>query len=158
VPDADVEKFLFLFTFLPAEEVRELGRLEGQELNRAKEVLAFELTKIVHGEEEAAKAKEAARAAFSSAGGGADTSAIPSIDILKSELEKGINAVTLFAMTDLCSSNGEARRLITQGGARINEKKIESVDAVIDTGWIEEGGLMLKAGKKRYFAVNVTDG
>ena len=80
VPDADVEKFLFLFTFLPADEVRKLGRLEGQEVNTAKEVLAFELTKIVHGEEEAEKAKEAARAAFSTAGG-ADASAIPSIEI-----------------------------------------------------------------------------
>jgi len=156
VPDADVEKFLFLFTFLPAEEVKDLGKLEGQEINRAKEVLAFELTRIVHGEEEAAKAKEAARAAFSVSGGGVDTSAIPSIDVELGELEKGINVVNLFAMTDLCASNGEARRLITQGGARINEKKIESIDEIIDPAWIEDGKLMLKAGKKRYFRVNVT--
>ncbi|MFP4300714.1 MAG: tyrosine--tRNA ligase [Spirochaetaceae bacterium] len=158
VPDSDVEKFLLLYTFLPVEECKELGNLEGQEINRAKERLAWELTNIVHGEEEANKALEAARAAF---GGGAgaggsgssDRSAIPSIELPVATLREGIGVLDLFASTELCSSKGEARRLVQQGGARINEKKVEDVEAVIDDSWVEEGELLLRAGKKRYFRV-----
>ncbi len=153
IPDADVEKFLFMFTFLPVEEVQSLGRLKDQEINRAKEVLAWEITNIVHGKEEADKAREAARAAFSAGSGAGDLSAIPCLEIPASELERGINVTALFARTGLCSSNGEARRLITQGGARINDGKIEDIDLSVDRSWCKDGEMMLRAGKKRYFRI-----
>jgi len=154
VADADVEKFLYLYTFLPGEEVRELGKLKDQEANRAKEILAYEITKIIHGEEEAGKAKEAAKAAF---GGSADAdkSSIPSIEIPASEISNGINVVDLFAKTSLCASKAEARRLITQGGAEVSDEKISDVDAVIGSSYIRDGEIMLKAGKKRYFRLIV---
>lgn len=154
VPDADVGKFLAIFTFLPMERVRELASLKDQEINRAKEVLAYEYTKIVHGQEEADKALEAARAAFSAGGAGVqDRSGIPSVSVSLGALEAGINVLELFAMTGLCASKGEARRLVTQGGAIVNDEKIESVDAVIDSSKLEDGELLLRAGKKRYFRV-----
>ncbi len=155
VADADVEKFLMLFTFLPAEEVRELGKLKDKEINRAKEILAYEQTKIIHGEEEAEKARAAAKSAFSAAGASIDKSAIPSIEISSGDLEKGINVMDLFAMTDLCSSKSEARRLVSQGGASVNGKKITDINASVDTSFAEDGELLLKAGKKRYFRVIV---
>jgi len=156
IADADVEKFLMLFTFLPAEEVRELGKLKDREINRAKEVLAYEQTKIIHGEEEAEKSKAAAHAAFSVAGSGiTDKSSIPSIVIAENELEKGINVMDLFARTDLCSTKSEARRLVMQGGASVNGKKIADIQVSIDSSFEEGGELLLKAGKKRYFRIIV---
>ncbi len=160
VPDSDVEKFLLLYTFLPVEECKELGALKDQEINRAKERLAWELTNIVHGEEEANKALEAAKAAFGGGAAGAgtssDRSSIPSIELPEAKLREGIGVLDLFASTELCSSKGEARRLVQQGGARINEKKVADIEAVIDDSWAEEGELLLRAGKKRYFRVVVS--
>ncbi len=154
VPDADVKKFLFLYTFLPAEQVRELGALKGQEINRGKEVLAYELTKIVHGVEEAEKAKEAAKSAFSAApGGGQAAEGIPSLSISRPELDQGIGAMELFARTSLCGSNSEAKRLITQGGARINDEKVTDPLAIIDSSYLDNGEMLLRAGKKRYFRI-----
>ena len=150
VADADVEKFLYLYTFMPSEEIRELGKLKDQEVNRAKEILAYEITKIIHGAEEAEKAKEAAKSAFGGSSEG-DKSSIPSIEISQDEISKGINVVELFAKTALCSSKAEARRLVTQGGAVVNEEKISDIDAVIGSSYIKDGEIMLKAGKKRYF-------
>ena len=155
VADADVEKFLFLYTFLSGEEIRELGKLKDQEINRAKEILAYEITKIIHGKEEAEKAKEAARAAFGDSADG-DKSSIPSIEISESEISKGINVIDLFAKTSLCSSKAEARRLVTQGGAIVSEEKISDIDAVIGSSYIRDGEIMLKAGKKRYFRLIIT--
>ncbi|RKX92603.1 MAG: tyrosine--tRNA ligase [Spirochaetes bacterium] len=158
VADADVEKFLMLFTFLPAEEVKELGKLKDKEINRAKEVLAYEQTKIIHGEEAAGKAKEAARSAFSAAGAAVqDKSAIPSIELKREELEKGINVMDLFSLTELCSSKSEARRLVSQGGASVNGNKITDINTTVDTSYEEEGELLLKAGKKRYFRVLINE-
>lgn len=151
VPDTDVEKFLLLYTFLPTEEIHELGRLADAEINRAKEVLAYELTKTVHGEAEAVKARDAARAAFSSAGG--DLASMPSLSMKRSELEGGIVAVELFAKTSLCSSKGEARRLIEQGGAVVNDRKIGGIDQIVDATWTDSDELLLRAGKKRYFRI-----
>jgi tyrosyl-tRNA synthetase len=153
VPDGDVEKFLFLYTFLPAEEVRELGSLQGREINRGKEVLAYEMTRIVHGEEEAEKAKEAAKAAFSAAPGAGTADGIPSLTIPRSELEQGIGAMDLFARTSLCKSNSEAKRLITQGGARINDEKVTDPLMVVNASLLEDGEMLLRAGKKRYFRI-----
>jgi tyrosyl-tRNA synthetase len=160
VPDADVVKFLYFYTFLPSEEIKEMGALKDKEINRAKEKLAFELTKIVHGEGEAQKAQESAKAAFA-ATGGPDTaggiSAIPSITVSSAELDTGIGVLDLFSKTDLCTSNSEARRLVVQGGAYINDKKIEDTSGVIDSSWLENGELILRAGKKRYFRVVISD-
>ncbi len=155
VNDADVGRFLKLFTFLPLEEIAGLEKLEGQEINRAKERLAFEQTKIMHGEEEAQKALDASKAAFSGAGvgGTADTGSIPSLSIPRAEIEAGVNVLDLFAGTDLCSSKSEARRLVSQGGARINEKKVDDIEAVIDAAYLEDNAMVLRAGKKRYFRI-----
>ena len=145
-------KFLKLFTFLPLDEI---ARYEGQEvnINDAKERLAYEQTKIIHGVKEADKAREAARALF---GGGLSLDSregLPSISIPVRLLEAGIGAVELFAMTDLCKNNSEARRLIQQGGALVGERKVEDVQQIIDTSWANQGEMILRAGKKRYFRV-----
>jgi tyrosyl-tRNA synthetase len=165
--DRDVERFLALFTFLPLEEVRRLGRLKGADLRRAKEILAFETTKITHGEEEARKAQEAARTLF---GKGTIThevsvdleaileqAEVPSSKIARSRLEKGIPAFKLFMQTKLCGSGSEARRLIDQGGGYINEKRVEQFDQLIDTSHLKHGILLLRAGKKKYCRVEVSD-
>jgi tyrosyl-tRNA synthetase len=154
VADPDVGKFLKLYTFLPIDEIERLSALEGQEINTAKEALAYELTAIVHGKEEAEKAHEAAGAAFSSGTG--STEAIPSIEASKEEIESGIPVLELFSRTSLCASRSEARRLIVQGGATINDEKIGDVELMIDAAWIIDGRITLRAGKKRYFQVIVT--
>lgn len=154
VPDQDVEKFLKLYTFLPETECERLGQLPGEEINHAKEVLATELTTLVHGADEADRVLQAARAAFSGgAAAAADADAIPETTVAAETLASGIGAVDLFASTDLCASKGEARRLIQQGGGRVNDTKVESIDSVIDDGWLEDGVLLLRAGKKRYHRV-----
>jgi tyrosyl-tRNA synthetase len=152
VPDQDVERFLKLYTFLPMEEINQLAALRGQDINKAKEKLALEVTTLIHGAAEAEKALEAARAAFSGAGGG-DTEAIPQTTVARSELDAGIDVLELFSRTELCKSKSEARRLVQQGGARVNETRIEDVEQQIDSSWLTDGELLLRAGKKRYFRV-----
>ncbi len=154
VADADVEKFLCLYTFLPIEEIRELGSLKDQEINRAKEVLAYEITKIIHGKDEADKALEAAKAAFGGASS-LDKSSIPSSEISSEDIAKGINVLDLYTMTALCGSKGDARRLVTQGGATVSDKKITDIDAIIDSSYVEDGEIMMKAGKKRHYRLIV---
>jgi len=150
VPDADVEKLLALFTFLPMEEVRELGRLEGRETNTAKERLALELTSIVHGSEEAEDAREASRAVFYGEGAG-EKQSVPSAALKPEELAAGVNIVDLLVRAGLCSSKGEARRLISQGGAYVNGQKVDSIEFVLDKAFAESEEIMLRKGKKRYF-------
>ncbi|MBB6478913.1 tyrosyl-tRNA synthetase [Spirochaeta isovalerica] len=154
VDDADVEKFLLMYTFLPVEECKRLGALEGQEINKAKEVLAYEQTKIIHGKEEADKALAAAHAAFTS-GGADDKSGMPSKEMAASDFSAGINILELFSETALCSSKSEARRLVMQNGASVNGDKINNPDALIDSSMIVDGELILKAGKKRFFRIIV---
>jgi len=153
VPDADVEKFLLGFTFLQTDECRRLGALEDRETNDAKEVLALEATALIHGREAAEQAQVAARAAFGA--GGSNLEGIPEIRIERKELQAGIGVLDLFSRTDLCTSRGEARRLVQQGGASINEQKITDPEAVIDESFETGDGLLLKSGKKRYFRVVV---
>lgn len=156
VADADVMKFLKLFTFLPLAEIDAMGDLQGSELNRAKEILAYEQTKIIHGQEEADKALAAAKAAFTSgASASGDKGAIPTLEITADELSAGIPVMVLFSKTDLCSSMSEARRLVQQGGANVNDTKVTSVDTSIDSSWLKDGELMLRAGKKRFFRIIV---
>lgn len=155
VADADVGNFLKLFTFLPTEECNRLGSLEGAEINKSKDILAYEFTKIVHGESEADKAREAAKAAFSS-GGDADKSGMPTKEYTKETLDIGINILDLFTETGLVTSKSEARRLVTQNGAAINGTKNIDPKAMITTADISsDGDIILKAGKKRFFRVIV---
>jgi tyrosyl-tRNA synthetase len=150
--DADVERFLALFTFLPMERVRELGRLSGADLRQAKAVLAFEVTRILHGETAAWEAKEASQKLF---GGRVATEAVPTTGLSRAELADGIAAPDLFYRVGLCSSRSEARRLIQQGGAQINDRPVGHVDEVIALDRLEDGAMLLRAGKKRYHRVVV---
>jgi tyrosyl-tRNA synthetase len=150
--DRDVEKFLGLFTFLPMDEVRRLGSLEGADLREAKEVLAFETTSLLHGKEEAEKALEASRALFSGGAGG-DSDSMPSFEIDIKKLEEGIPAFILFADAGIVSSRGEARRLIQQGGGYVNGERIETFDYAITSDHLEDGSLLLRAGKKKYIRI-----
>lgn len=154
--DRDVERFLALFTFLPLEEVKQYGRLSGADLREAKEALAFEATKITHGEQEAIKARETSRMAFGNEGG--DLEAMPTTSLEKGRLEEGITAYELFAATGLCTSRGDAKRLISQGGAYVNGKRLQDIDEVITEGHIREDTIILRAGKKRYHRVLLNKG
>ncbi len=150
VPDADVEKLLALFTFLPAEAVRALGKLKGRETNRAKEVLALELTSIVHGRAEAESARSASKALFHGHEA-EDRQSVPSGALKRQELKEGVAILELFVRSGLCSSKGEARRLISQGGAYLDDQAVDSVDFILDERFMDRQELLLRAGKKRYF-------
>ena len=156
VDDTAVGRMLALFTFLPMDEVRELGRLEGAQLREAKEILAFEATHIVHGEEAAREARDASQALFGAESSGeAMLEAVPSTTVSAELLGTGVPAVNLLADTGLCSSRSEARRLILQGGAYVNDQRIEDIDAVIESDHVIDGQILLWAGKKRYHRVDV---
>jgi tyrosyl-tRNA synthetase len=154
VADADVEKFLLLYTFLPTEECKTLGAAQDQAINESKERLAYEVTKIIHGEGEADKARAAAKAAFSGGAGG-DKEGMPSCEMGQADFDAGINVLDLFAGTDLCGSKSDARRLVQQNGATINGEKFTDVNGTVDASFIQDGELILKAGKKRFFRVIV---
>ena len=156
VDDQDVERFLALLTLVPMEEVREYGGRKGADLRRSKEILAFEATKITHGEEEAKRAREASRKAF--AGEGESLEAIPTSFLEKERLAKGVLVFELFAETGLCTSRGEARRLISQGGGYINERRLNDLNERITKEDLKEGAIILRAGKKRYHRVVLKQG
>jgi tyrosyl-tRNA synthetase len=158
--DRDVKRFLALFTFLPMDEIEEFGKLEGADLRKVKEVLAFEATKIVHGEAEAEKARNASIAVFGrmkivdpldiirmEGRQIAEEDGVPTQYVLEEKLGEEILAFKLFFETaNLCASGSEARRLIEQGGAYINNKKVEKFDELIKL----EDDMLLRAGKKKY--------
>ena len=151
IEDVKVEECLALLTFLPMEEVRRLGALEGAEINKAKEVLAYEITKIVHGEEEAVKAQEAARALFAEGGKSAN---IPTTTYKKEEMDEGKDLITLLVDTKLAKTRSEGRRLITQGGITVNDTKITEFDKKFTTADLNEDGvLLIKKGKKGYHQI-----
>ena len=154
--DRDVERFLAYFTFLPMDEVRRLGSLEHDAIREAKAVLAYEATKLAHGKVEADKAQETSRAAFG--GSGLDLEAMPMTAISTERLNTGIPIMELFHEVGLTTSKSEARRLIQQGGAYINEKQYKAIDVVVDTTLLEEDALLLRAGKKRYHRVVLEEG
>jgi tyrosyl-tRNA synthetase len=145
VDDADVQKCLALLTFLPMGEVRRLGALEGSKINDAKKVLAFEVTKLIHGEEEAVKAQAAAEALFA---GGADMSAVPTTEVAKDQI--GVSIVDLLVNTKIMPSKGEARRLIQQGGLTVNDEKVEDANMVVAEKDFVDGSMMIRRGKKNY--------
>ena len=147
VADQDVERFLALLTFLPMDEVRRLGALEGAEINEAKKVLAFEITKMIHGEEEAKKAADAAAALFA---GGAASQNVPSFDVTADMLSEDNRVISLLAACGLCKSRGEARKMVESGAVAVNDEKVTDVDARISADMIGADGLLLRKGKKGY--------
>lgn len=150
VDDADVERMLALLTFLPMAEVRRLGALRDSEINQAKEVLAFEVTKFVHGEEEAQKAQATARALFG--GGGVDEN-MPSTTLSPSDFSDGMDILSLLTTTGLASSRSEGRRLVQQGGVALGEKRVEDVDQLVTMRDFAGGELIIRKGKKVYHRI-----
>ena len=155
VTDADVKRFLLMFTFLPVSECEALGSARDSAINQAKERLAWEVTALIHGKEEADKALQAARALFGKGGIAGETDAVPTHKIPAQRLEGGILAIDLFVESGLCPSKSEARRLIQQGGAFVNEGKVTDLETKLDLSFVQEGILLLRAGKKRYVRVRV---
>jgi tyrosyl-tRNA synthetase len=153
VNDADVNKCLRMLTFLPMEEVNRLSALEGSEINKAKEVLAFEVTKLVHGEEKAAKALEASKAVFVS-GNAADTDHIPTVEMDRSKFEgEGVGLAALAKELKLVSSNSEAFRMIDQGGFKINDVKVEDRKRQVTLDDFKDDKVIIQKGKKKFVAV-----
>lgn len=148
--DHDVNRFLKLYTFLPLEEIDRATAVEGQEINAAKELLAFEVTALVHGEEAAVKARQAARALFA---GGVQQGAIPTTEVNRERLAAGINVIDLLVECGLVKSKSEGRRIIQQGGLTINEELIGDFGLVIDEGWLVDEGISIRKGKKIHHRV-----
>ena len=146
VGDADVLKCIRMLTFLPLEEIDAMDKWEGSQLNKAKEILAYELTTLVHGEEEAKKAEAASKALF---GGAGDSANIPTYEL---NAEDGKDIISILVKTGLCTSNGDARRNIQQGGVTVDDVKITD----IKQEWTEDqlkNGILVKRGKKNFFKV-----
>jgi len=147
VEDSTIIRNLKLLTFLPMDEINEMAKWQGAELNRAKDILAYEITKIVHGQEEADKAQASAKALFA---GGGDLDSMPTTDISRAELGDGINIISLLENLKLIPSRGEGRRLIAQGGVKVNDKKIESHEHMINESDFKDGYVLIQKGKKIY--------
>ncbi|MDO5755505.1 MAG: tyrosine--tRNA ligase [Tissierellia bacterium] len=152
VDDRDVEKFLLMLTFLPTDQCKKLGALEGSEINRGKETLAYEVTKLIHGEEQAKKALETSRSLFTGEGTGEN---MPTTKKNAKEFEEGIGALNLLTELGLTSSNGEARRLIQQNGIEFNGEKLTDVKKTVTTDDFKDGELIIKKGKKTYHKVQI---
>ena len=144
--DRDVARFLALFTFLPMDEIARLGAAEGADLNHSKQVLAYETTCLCHGKAAADDARAGSRAAF---GDGGDATAMPTTQISGVRLGEGISLLDLFVETGLAPSKGEARRLIQQGGAYVNDEAAGEVSARVGAGDLKNGAIVLRAGKKK---------
>ena len=153
VADADVLKCIRMLTFLPLEQIDEMSTWKDQRLNEAKEILAFELTKMVHGEEEAAKAQNAARALFSGASG--DAEHMPNTQLTEADLTDGsIGILTLMVKAGLAASNGEARRLVVQGGVLVDGEKVAAPTVSFTAEQLSKG-IVIKKGKKVYHKVSL---
>ena len=151
VDDADVVKCLKMLTFLPLEQIEEMAKWEGSELNKAKEILAYELTKMIHGEDEANKAQEGARALF---GGGANTENMPTTEITDSDFtDGGIAVLDLLLKCKLIASKGEGKRLIQQGGISVDDQKITDMFHNVTKDAFEKGHVIIKKGKKVFHKV-----
>ena len=153
VGDSDVLKCIRMLTFLPLEQIDEMDKWEGSQLNRAKEILAYELTALVHGEEEAKKAEESAKALF---GAGGNNANMPTSTLTDADFENGsINVLSMLVATGLCPSRGEARRLVQQGGVTIDDVKVASIDESLARERFEGEGVIVRKGKKVYHRVKV---
>jgi tyrosyl-tRNA synthetase len=169
VDDRDVGRFLRYFTFLPLEEIKKLESLQGADLRYAKAILAYEVTKKVHGEDAARRAQEAAQALFPQslmAGPAkltltvpsASVVAIPQITLQTENFRQGMGVIDLFVAAGLANSKSEARRLITQGGAYVQGRRLDSIEEKISLNDFQEGAILLRAGKKRYQKVVLANG
>jgi tyrosyl-tRNA synthetase len=153
VGDSDVLKCIRMLTFLPLEQIDEMDKWEGSQLNRAKEILAYELTALVHGEEEAKKAEESAKALF---GAGGDSANMPTSVLTDADFENGsINVLSMLVTTGLCPSRGEARRLVQQGGVTVDDVKVASIDESLARERFEGEGIIVRKGKKVFHRVKV---
>ena len=151
VGDQDVLKCIRMLTFLPLEQIDEMDKWEGSQLNRAKEILAYELTALVHGEEEAKKAEESAKALF---GAGGNNANMPTSTLTDADFENGnINVLSMLVATGLCPSRGEARRLVQQGGVTIDDLKVASIDENLARERFEGEGVIVRKGKKVFHRV-----
>ncbi|MBR5359420.1 MAG: tyrosine--tRNA ligase, partial [Lachnospiraceae bacterium] len=147
VADADVLKCIRMLTFLPLDQIDEMDKWQGAELNRAKEILAFELTKLVHGEEEAKKAEESAKALFSGAG----TLEMPTVAVTDADLRDGrIDILGLLTVSGLTPSRSEARRAVEQGGVSVDDEKITDIKKLYAPEDLAGDGIVLRRGKKSY--------
>jgi tyrosyl-tRNA synthetase len=152
VDDRDVQRFLKYYTFLPLEEIARLSALQGAELRQTKEVLAFEVTKLTHGEDEARQARDAAHALFEGIG---EFAGMPETTIPQVRLAAGVAVIDLLVETGLAASKSAARRLIQQGGASLNGARLAHLEAVVTSADLHDGALLLRAGKKHYHRVVV---
>ncbi len=153
VDDADVIKCMKMLTFLPLEEIAEYEKLQGSALNAVKEKLAYEVTKLIHGQQEADKALTAAKALF---GAGRQDANMPTAQITHNDLTDGvITVIDLLVKTGLVPSKGEARRLIQQGGVSVNDRKIVDIAETVDTSALEADGVIIKKGKKQFLKVKL---
>ena len=151
VGDQDVLKCIRMLTFLPLEQIDEMDKWEGSQLNRAKEILAYELTALVHGEGEAKKAEESAKALF---GAGGNNANMPTSTLTDADFENGsINVLSMLVTTGLCPSRGEARRLVQQGGVTIDDVKVASIDESLARERFEGEGVIVRKGKKVFHRV-----
>ncbi|MGD0782896.1 MAG: tyrosine--tRNA ligase, partial [Candidatus Aminicenantales bacterium] len=146
--DKDVGRFLRVYTFVPLDEIARLERLRDREINEAKRILAYEATKLAHGEPAAAEVRGASAAAFGPAGG-KDLQSLPTTSVPRERLEAGIAPAELFTLVGLTPSRGEAKRLIKQGGLYVNDERIDSLERLLTAADIGPEGLILKAGKKK---------
>ncbi len=151
VSDDDVLKCIRMLTFLPLEQIDEMDKWEGSELNKAKEILAFEMTNLVHGEEEAIKAQTAAKALFA---GGQDLSNMPTVNVNADDFENGeISIVKILVKAAIAKSNGEAKRLIQQGGISVNDEKVADFSATLTEDKISSEEVIIKKGKKVFYKI-----
>jgi tyrosyl-tRNA synthetase len=168
--DRDVGRFLGLFTFLPMEEIQSIATLEGADLNAAKSILAYEVTRLAHGDEEALKAYQSASSMFGSrrlpdtllpsssiprARGMLDDETVPQLEMHLEEFEDGIPSFKLFHKVGLADSSGAARRLIQQGGGYINGRRLKRFDEIVDSNDINDMQILLRAGKKHFFKIRI---
>ena len=154
IEDADVLKCIRMLTFLPLEQIDEMDKWEGAQLNTAKEILAFELTQMVHGTEEAEKAQAAAKALF--AQGGVSEN-MPTSEFTAEEIGDGIAILDLMVKTKLAPSKGEARRLVQQGGVMVNEEKVTAFDRTFTVADFQNTDFIIKKGKKTFHRVVVKE-
>ena len=150
VDDGDVLKCIKMLTFVPLEEIYKMETWQGEELNKAKEILAYELTSLVHGEEEAQKAKDAAKALFN---GGVNLDNVPETVLSYEELKEGINVMDLVVNTNFIASKSEARRLIQQGGLCINDEKVVDINLMIKLDLLKDNYILVKKGKKNFLKI-----
>lgn len=153
VDDSDVVRFLNYFTFVSWEEIAEIKKLRGTDLRVAKELLAYEATKLTHGEKEAVKAKVSSSVIFGGKVG--DMDSIPTIKISQDKINAGIQITEVLRLTRLATTGAEARRLISQGGICVNDQKINSIDFVVNADLVKNSSILIRRGKKQYYRILV---